>query len=185
MFKSSSSTGSYKILQPVLMLLLIAYLVWSYKGRGEQDPMLLLLLFMFVLFFPFYIWASSRLRYIEADENGVVIHTKEDRKLVTYNNILYATRHDPLSFNFVKLKYKDEASGLEKYVYYLPDRRSRRMMGDDELTEYIKNMLYESKPEMEETIKRIQLRNFLIRIGFGVLAVLLVILIYKGVIMIK
>lgn len=182
MFKSSSSSNIYKYLYPVLTLALMVYFLYVFVNKAGELSLeyIVATILMFVWIFVFSLQMPFRLKNIEADESGVHIMSKEGKKTVEYGDILWISKFDLSSPSLITIRYKDRATGLEKKVAYLPDRKAGAMMGDDELTGFIKNKVLLLNPELEDSMKKVQRSKYLVFITLSIIFIAIFALLITG-----
>jgi len=182
MFKSSPLTKVMRILYPLMMIFLVVFFFYRYSQSTEEVPlrMFVAAILMLIWMLAFTAQMPFRLKYIEADEKGIHIQEKDGKRFVEYGDINLVTKFDPAAPSLITVRYIDRASGIEKKFGYMPERRSRMPMGDDELTEYIKNNIYTRFPEYEDRFKKIQRRNYLIFVGTSIVFIILFYLLISG-----
>ena len=106
----------------------------------------------------FLVQMPLKLRNIEAKANGVLVDNKQ---LIEYKDIIWLTKFDITAPYFITIKYRDKATQMDKKIAYLPNQRSQKMIGEDKLTVYIKNMVKESKPNFIRESEPSAMKNFI------------------------
>ncbi|MFZ5940198.1 MAG: hypothetical protein ACOYXB_06455 [Bacteroidota bacterium] len=182
MFKSSSSTNIYKYLYPAMTLALMVYFIYVFGNKAGELSLeyMVATIFLFVWIFVFSLQMPFRLKSIEADDSGVHILNKDGKKTIEYGDILWISKFDLSSPSLITIRYKDRSTGLEKKLGYLPDRKTRAMMGDDELTGFIKNKVLLLNPELEDSMKKIQRNKYLAFITLSIIFIAIFYLLISG-----
>lgn len=184
MFKSSSSTDFFKYFFPVIMLagaVFGIYTSWTQgtpESQGFAKAMTVAVLWISI----FLVQMPLRLKYIEADEEGIRIKDRGGITRVNYKEIDWITRYDLSNPYFVTIKYLDKNSGEHKKVSFKPVQSSQKPFSNDAMSEFIKKKIISDNPNYSPEDQPSQVKNFILMILMGTPAAVLMYLFMHGVI---
>ena len=165
MYKSSSfRTFIFKYVHPLILLVGGAIAIFFMRNESMEVNSSFVNVFTVAYAWTsiFLLQAILRLKWIEANENGVLIKSGKTTNLVKYENIEYLAKFDIGSPWFMTMKYTEEGTNLSKKIAYIPSQKNQIFFKDDRLTDFIKAQMKTKIPHYDDSIHPGALRNLAI-----------------------
>ena len=164
MYKSSSQTFIYKYLFPVIFI--FGPIFHMYAFWKSNDPELIAtakgFTVMYIWIFIFLVQLPFRLKNIETSDKGIIIKDFRKKALIPYHDLIWIAKFDITCPFFVTIKYREDNTGLEKRVSFIPAKDQQRCFKNDAMSEFIKSQIKKEDNELSNEKQPLQFRNFII-----------------------
>ena len=164
MYKSSSFTFIYIYIFPVFMLGGFIFGIYNSWIIGTPESLsfskTMIVATVWVSFF--LIQMPFRLKYIDTHNEYLLIKDFGKQIKLEYRDIQWITKYDITSPWFVTIKYRDNKTGGERKVSFIPSKGDYRLFRDDAMTEFIKNKIKTENPNYIEELQPSKIKNFLL-----------------------
>jgi len=163
MLKSSSLTFVFIYIFPVFMLGGAVFGIYSSWIEGTPESLSfaksMTVMTLWISFF--LIQMPFRLKYIEAHEDCLQIKSFGKQFKIEYRDIYWISKFDLTSPWSMTIKYRDNDTGFDRKISFMPSQNDQRLFHDDAMTEFIKYRVKEENSNFSEDQQPSTMKNFL------------------------